>query len=361
MRVLRRIDREQFRMDVQTLRCNGYGDEIHALGGRVFLAPHFRRLWSYARNLSYVLREHGPYDIIHAHAHYHTGHVLRVAQRAGVPVRIVHSRNITPPLIMGFGLLRRAYYMLMARWIARYATVGLAISRKAAMTLFGPAWETDPRWQIFPTGTDLTPFQTPVNSAAVRAELGIPADAFVIGHVGRFHKQKNHRFLVDIAAEIAKREPKVRLLLVGDGPLRPAIKHRVDQAGLADKVIFAGVRLDVPGLMLGAMDVFLFPSFYEGLGVALVEAQAAALPCVFSDVVPEEADLVQPLLRRLSLSLPPSAWAEVVLAAREASPGITQAAGLRLVEQSRLNIEVGVRNLEHLYLEHHRHSYAESN
>ena len=140
-------------------------------------------------------------------------------------------------------------------------------------------------------------------------------------------------------------------MLVGDGPLRLAIEQKVAQVGLADRVVLAGLRLDVPRLMLGAMDVFLFPSLFEGLGLVLIEAQAAGLYCVFSDVVPGEASLVKPLVRRLSLLQPPSVWAEEILAARNAEPGITQPEALAFVEQSPFNIRTAVKKLEKFYLD----------
>ena len=352
MRVLRHIDRQRFRMDVQTIHSDAYDDEIRALGSKIILCPPYRRPWSYARNLKRILGEHGPYNIVHSHIPGHSGYILRLAQRAGVPIRIAHSRIADSPLVAKSGLLRRGYETLMKRWLARYATAGLASSREAAATMFGPAWEADPRyWQILYPATDLTPFRALVDPAAIRAELDIPSDAFVVGHVGRFTEQKNHTFIVDIAAEVAKREPRMRLLLVGDGPLRLAIEQKVAQVGLADRVVLAGLRLDVPRLMLGAMDVFLFPSLFEGLGLVLIEAQAAGLYCVFSDVIPEEASLVKPLVRRLSLLQPPSVWAEEILAARNAEPGITQPEALAFVEQSPFNIRTAVKKLEKFYLD----------
>jgi glycosyltransferase involved in cell wall biosynthesis len=358
MRVLRRIDRQRFHMDVQTMFSDVYDDEIRALGSRIILCPPRRRPWSYARNLKRILGENGPYDIVHSHAPEYSGYVLRLAQRAGVPIRIAHSRIAAPPFLSKSGLLRRGYQTLMARWIARYATAGLASSRRAATTMFGPAWGADPRyWQILYPAINLTPFRAAVDPAAVRAELDIPPDAVVIGHVGRFSEQKNQPFIVDIAAEVAKREPRVHLLLVGDGPLRPAIEQKVAQVGLADRVVLAGFRPDVPRLMLGAMDVFLFPSLFEGLGLVLIEAQAAGLPCVFSDVVPEEASLVKPLVRCLSLLQPPSVWAEEILAARSAEPGITQPEALALVEQSPFNIRTAVKKLEKFYLDCYQRAF----
>ena len=115
-------------------------------------------------------------------------------------------------------------------------------------------------------------------------------DSFVIGHIGRFNYQKNHEFLIDIFNEISKKEPKARLLLVGDGNLRPEIESKITRFGISDKVIMTGVRSDVPDL-LQAMDCFVFPSHYEGLPVTVVESQAAGLKCFISEAVTREVDI----------------------------------------------------------------------
>jgi glycosyltransferase involved in cell wall biosynthesis len=227
--------------------------------------------------------------------------------------------------------------------------VQLACSGDAAVSLFGADWQDSQKTRILHCGIDLAPFCASVNRAAVRAEMGIAADALVLGHVGRFFEQKNHEFLVEIAAEVAKREPRAILLLVGDGPLRTQTEQKVASLGLRDRVIFAGVRADVHQLMLGAMDVFVFPSLYEGLGLVLIEAQAAGIPCVISDTVPQEADLVLPLMRRVSLSASPAIWAEALLAGRHAVSFPPQAECLRLVERSPFNISTSAARLEELY------------
>jgi glycosyltransferase involved in cell wall biosynthesis len=137
----------------------------------------------------------------------------------------------------------------------------------------------------------------------------------VIGHVGRFHPQKNHALWLRILAAFAEREPRAVGLLVGDGALRPAIERQARAAGLAGRLRFAGVRADVPQLMQAAMDVFLFPSRHEGLGLVLVEAQAAGLACVISDVIPPEADALPERVLRLPPSAPPALWAQALEAA----------------------------------------------
>jgi glycosyltransferase involved in cell wall biosynthesis len=352
MNILRNIDRDRFRMDflVHTTQPCAYDDEIRDLGSQIIPCLYPSKPGLYARNFKRILHEHGPYDTVHSHVHHFSGYVLRLAQQADVPVRIAHSHLDTSQLDAKAGLLRRGYLKLMKRWIARHATIGLAASRKAGVALFGSNWDTDPSRQILYCSIDLTPFQKFVDPVSVRTELGIPPDAFVIGHVGRFDEQKNHLFLVEIAAEVAKQEPKMRLLLVGDGPLRSEIEQKVVRLDLATRTVFAGVRPDVPRLMLSAMDVFLFPSLYEGLGLVLIEAQAAGLPCIFSDLVPEEADLVKSLIRRFSLSEPPSVWADAILAERSAGAAITQEHSLAIVEKLPFNIAIGLKDLVRTYL-----------
>ena len=147
----------------------------------------------------------------------------------------------------------------------------------------------------------------------LRRQLGL-ADELVIGHVGRFNPQKNHPFLLDIFAALLKKEPNAVLLLVGGGEGMSKMQEKAQELGIAEHVHFLGVRSDVTDLMQ-AMDVFVFPSLYEGLGIALIEAQAAGLPCVVSDTIPHEAYLTD-LVDSESLSAPAEKWAEKILAKR---------------------------------------------
>ena len=351
MHVLRHIDRDRFHMDfvVHTEKPCPYDDEARALGSKIIPCLTPAKPWLYGDNFKRILREYGPYDIVHSHVHHFSGYVLWLAKQAGIAVRIAQSHNDTSSVQAKAGWYRRLYLALTEWWVDRYATVGLGVSYKAAASLFGATWSTDPRRQILYYGIDLTAFQSSVNSVAIRTELGLPADAFAIGHVGRFIEQKNHLFLLEIVAEVAKREPRMRLLLIGDGSLRPEIEQKVIQLGLTDHIIFAGVRPDVPQLMLGAMDLFLLPSFHEGLPLVLLEAQAAGLPCIFSDVITEEVDIVKPLVRRMSLSSSPSTWAEAILAAQDTTSGIKETDALAILEKSHFNIKMSLKNLTKVY------------
>ena len=352
MHVLRHIDRSRFQMDflVHTTEPGSYDEEIRSLGGNIIPCFYPERPWVYSKNFKQVMREHGPYDVIHSHIHYYSGLTLRFAQNAGIPIRIAQSHNDHTVLLDGAGIMRQLYVAAARKMIYKHATLGLAVSHEAADDLFGMKWQSDSRMKVFRLGIDLAPFQNPIDSSKVRAELNIPQNAFVVGHVGRFEKQKNHSFIIDIAGELAKSEPNMRFILIGEGSLYPEIKQKAIASGLEDRMIFAGVRSDVARL-LGAVDAFALPSFHEGLPLVLVEAQAAGLPCIISDVITNEVDLVRPLIQRLSLSQSASEWASAILAARNPSTNpISQEDALKIVEDSPLNVKTSVRELEKLYL-----------
>lgn len=360
LNVLRHLEPGRFIMDflVYAPEPLAVAEAIAAHGGRLIICPNPHRPWKFARGLTQVLREHGPYDVVHSHIFAPSGLVLRQAFRRGIPIRVVHSHADTSvvPLeksesFLKGGMLRRLYLALMRRWLNTCGTEFLAVSRHAADDLFGDRVAADFRVRIMPCSIDLTAFQQDVDKAAVRQELGLPVDALVAGHVGRFVPQKNHEFLVEVAREAVKLSKEVYFLLVGEGPLRPKVEQQCSQSGLGGRVIFAGLRPDVPRLMLGAMDVLLLPSLYEGLPIVLLEAQAAGLPCLYSDVITEEVEVVRPLMRRLSLSQPAAFWAEALLAVKEANPGVTRQEALAMMERSPFNIVSGVKELERIYLQ----------
>lgn len=349
MNVLRNIDRTSFHMDflVHTMNPCDYDDEIRSLGSRVIPCLYPSNSWLYMQNFKKVMRENGPYDIVHSHLHQFSGYILRLAYKAGVPTRIAHSHLDTSMLQPG--LPRRVYNFAMQRWLAKYATHCLSVSREAQSALFGPDQKLDSRYRVLYCSIDFAPFRCAVDPVAIRSKLRIPVDAFIMGHVGRFTEQKNHDFLVDIANEVFNREPNAYLLLVGDGPLRPDVEQKVVELGLVNRVVFAGSRSDVPDLMLGAMDAFIFPSYYEGLGLALIEAQAAGLPCIVSEVIPGEADIVELLITRLPLSQTACPWADEILSVKNRRLPLTQLESLNLAENSSFNINLGLKELERIY------------
>lgn len=350
MHVLRNIDRGRYQIDflVQNKTPCAYDDEIRTLGSHIIPCLGYRKPWVFARNFARALEKNGPYDVVHSHVHHYSGFVLRLAAHHKVPIRIAHSHNDLTAMEAHRGPLRQLYLRLMKHWIKQYATFGLAASAPAAISLFGSHWQNDSCWQILPCGLDFSPFNHDVDSQAIRKELGIPLDARVIGHVGRFSVQKNHTFLLDVGAEILQQDPQAWLLLIGEGSLKPVMEEKSRQLRISHRVTFAGLRDDVPRIMKGAMDVFLLPSKWEGLGLVLVEAQAAGIPCVISDVIPEEADVVSELVTRLSVEQPVENWAEAVLSATHKQQ-VSQKVAINKVVQSPFNIQHSVMNLEKLY------------
>lgn len=351
MHILRNIDRQKFQMDfmVETAEPCAYDDEIRSLGSAIIPCLEPKKPRRYTANFRAVYREHGPFDVVHSHVHHYSGFVLRLAHAAGVPVRLAHSHSDRRQLEARAGVPRRLYLHLAKRLLRRHATAGFAVSGAAAASLYGEAWATNPRWRVLYCGVDLEPFRARVDAAALRVSLGIPADAFTLGHVGRFIEVKNQLFLLDIFAEVLNADPSARLLLVGEGPLLLAVRERAAALGLADKVVFGGVRGDVPELMVGAMDVFVMPSLYEGLPLVGIEAQAAGLPLVVSDTVTTELGVVEGAVTRLSLAQPAKAWADVL---RPARTPLARAEALATVERSPFNVVAGLRGLEQAYTQH---------
>ena len=349
MHILRHADRERFQMDflVHTAQPCPYDDEVRALGGNIIPCLHPARPWTYARNFRRALAEHERYDIVHSHVYHYSGYVVRLARRAGVPVRIAHSHSVLMPGDAAKAS-RRLYLALTRRWIRRHATAGVAASGKAADALFGPAWRRDSRCRLLRCGIDLEPFRCGADRLA-KMELQLPSDAFVIGHVGRFEEEKNHRFLLEITRKVVDAEPKTRLLLIGDGSLRTMIEQRAAEMGLRKQVMFVGLRPDVPRLLQSTLNVFVMPSVFECLPLAGIEAQAAGLRCIFADSITREVDIVPQLVNRLRLSDPVCAWANAVLAAREEVPHVTREEAFRAVWSSPFNIRNSAADLQRLY------------
>jgi glycosyltransferase involved in cell wall biosynthesis len=342
--VLRHIDRSQWQFDflIHDPSLSFYRDEVERLGSKVYVCPG--NVLTYGRCLRSVLRE-GSYRIVHSHMFLSSGYVLKLAAKEGVPVRIAHAHNTFDK--KGHSPVRRLRNWLMKKWVARYATLGIAVSDAAGTAVFGDNWKKG-TGQVIRCGVETEKFRVHPDGGRLRRELGIRPDAFVVGHVGSFTEQKNHQFLLKVAAETAGREPNVVFLLVGEGSLRSQIERDAARVGLAERVIFAGLRRDVPELMSSVFDVFVLPSLFEGLPLVVIEAQAAGLPCVISDVVTPETDVNVSLIHRLNLAAGVQSWAEQLLACKGVKP-VEKSEALAIIEQSPFNIERSAAGLLAIY------------
>jgi glycosyltransferase involved in cell wall biosynthesis len=317
MHVYRHIDRAQVQFDffVHTDQPGHFDSEITALGGRVFAGPEPAQVGfrAYRRALTGTLRDSGPFAGVHSHVYDFSGYVLRVAEQAEVPLRMAHGHTAGDGRQESW--LRSAYSWHMRRLIRRHATHMFGCSRVAAESLFGLRCWKDPRVRVIPNAIDLTPYAAlPDDREALRERAALSVDTPLLGHVGRFSPVKNHLFLIKVFSALLQQVPRAHLALIGDGPLRPKVEALVETARIGDHVHFLGVRPDIPQI-LGALDLFLFPSLYEGLGIVLVEAQAAGVPCVVSNGLPTEVDMHLGLVKPVDLQAHPERWVQEILEA----------------------------------------------
>jgi len=327
LELMRHIDRRAYKLDFCVLSGlpGPLDSEIRALGGEVHpcrLGPTF------AYRFRRLLRERR-FDVVHAHVHYFSGLILLLAARCGIPGRVVHFR--TPHDGRASGLLRRIQRGLLRHWIDRYATHILAVSRAAMTGAWRADWQADPRCQVIYNGLPPAAFEGPADRERVLCEFGFPSKCLLAIHVGRLAPEKNHARLLRIFRVLQARNANARLLIVGSGNRRSLewLQNQIEALGISDCVVAAGERTDVPRL-LGAADVLIFPSLWEGLPGAVLEASAAGTPVVASNL-PALREIASdfPSVYCVSLGEPDTRWVEAV----------EEAAGSKRSEPGRLAVQ----------------------
>lgn len=296
MNVYRHIDRSKVQFDFLYSFDGVFLPEILSLGGRVFQIPFITQKgpFVYHKALRDFFRAHPEYKIVHSHMDKFSGLIVECAKEFGIPVRIAHSHSTQNEGNLAFHLVKEYY----GKKIAGNYTHALACSADAGRWLFGDGSNV----QVVKNGVDTTLFTNADNRSG---------DSFVITYVASLVLQKNHTFLLDVFSQVYQRDNTARLVLAGSGPTLESLQQKAQSLGIAQAVQFLGDCSEVAQL-LTTVDVFCMPSLFEGLPVSLVEAQAAAVPCVVSDQVSQEADLTGDMTF-LPLSSP-EVWAEALLA-----------------------------------------------
>ena len=322
-----------------------YAGELRRRGCRIFRCPLRPFFLFPARLFTLLLRS--SYEIVHSHVHPFSGLILAIARAAGAPFRVAHSHNAHDGRQDHFR--RRLYRRLMQRCLSRWMTLGLACSEPAARQLLGVSKRDDERISVLPYGIDLQAFRDrSADEFALKQEFGLEPDAVVVGHVGRLEPQKNHQFLLHLAAEAVRAHPRLRFVIVGEGLLEDSLRAQAENLGLRGRVVFAGCRDDVPRLMTGLFSAFALPSLHEGLPIAALEAQAAGLPTLLSDRITGETAVVADIVRRLPLEAGAAAWARVLLnTLQEERYSIRRAC--RALEERGFSVEQSARRLYQSY------------
>lgn len=305
MNIYRNIDRTKIQFDFVLDHPNEiyFAEEAESMGARIYSMPGFhgtnsgeiKRDWN---NFFYL---HPEYKVLHSHVRSYASLYLPIAKEHGVKT-IIHSHSTSS----GSGITALVKDA-MQRPLRKQADVLMACSTEAGVWLYGERACKGKNYVMLPNTVDTKLYG--INNALreqYRSELGLEGK-FVVGHVGRLHPSKNHSFLVNAFFELHEMNPDARLLIVGDGDLHNEIAQKISALGISSSVVMTGSRKDVPGLMQ-AMDVFAFPSVWEGMPTTVVEAQAAGLPCFVSDHVTADVGVTD-LIHWLPID-DPRLWAQ---------------------------------------------------
>lgn len=289
MNVYRNIDRSKVQFDfvVTPETKEGFYDEITNLGGKIFTCPRYKGTnhIQYNKWWDDFFNKHPEYKVIHGHVRSTASIYLKIAKKHEL-VTIAHSHSTSN----GNGISATVKRIIQLP-IRKQADFLFACSDKAGKWLFGEKAITQQNYYMIPNGVDLKRFEFDINKRnQMRMTLGIKEDTMILGHIGRLSIPKNHKFLLNVFNQYHKINSNSKLLLVGDGELFESIKQHINKLDINDAVIMTGSKQNTEDYYQ-IMDIFLFPSLWEGLPVSVVEAQANGLQCIISDVITHDVDL----------------------------------------------------------------------
>lgn len=276
---------------VHNSRDSYFDEDLKNMGIKKIICEN-NNLILYTFKLYQILKSENV-DIVHSHVHTFSGFVLTIAKIAGIKNRIAHIHSDRSQLSRSASIFRRLYNITMQRLIKLTATSCIAVSESAATSLLGDNWYRDRKNKVIYCGINYSLFRKNDEKIDYRELLGLSKNTKVIGHVGRFEKPKNHIYILKTFKKLIDIDQDYCLVLIGDGSLRDKIQGLAESMGIKEKITFLGNRSDVPSLMKNLIDIFIFPSLWEGLPLTLVEAQFSGLPCIVSDSITKECNLGQ--------------------------------------------------------------------
>lgn len=293
MNYYRNIDRKKIQFDFLITDNNEhtYISEVKSYGGNIYFMPRLgiKNTINFIKYLNEFFYKNGhKYVAVHSHFNQIDCFIFPIAKRNGIRECISHSHNTK----YSDKKIRSIRNAIMCLPIKKQATRWVACSEDAGVFLFGREFENSPKSLVINNAIECEKYRYDYHlRVRKRREFNLE-DKFVIGHIGRFNEQKNHKFLINIFKEINKLYDNAVLILIGDGPLYNEVLYQIRKYNLEDKVLVLGQRSDIEE-MVQIFDIMIFPSIFEGLGIALIEAQAADLPCVYSDNIPDVVNILE--------------------------------------------------------------------
>ena len=341
MNYYRHIDKTKIQFDfvVHNDADKNYIREAENLGAQIYkVTPYNKNIFKFIFDIYKIIKKHH-YQIVHCNMNALSGFALFAAYLANTEIRILHNHTTDS----NEEKLRSFIKRMLRPFAKLFANQYWACSNLAAEWMYGKKAVEDNKIKIINNAIDLDKFKFDKEKREKFIKEFALKDCFVIGHVGRFMKQKNHEFLIDIFYKVIKRKENARLLLIGDGKLRPQIESKVKELGISNKVIFLGNRNDVADLY-NVMDIFIFPSLYEGLGMVAIEAQVNSLPTIVSTEIPIEAKISENI-KFISLQQPLKDWLNEIENAKRKELNIND----ELLKK--FDIKQESKKLENLYLD----------
>ena len=345
MELYRHVDRNlvQFDFVEHTDEICAYEDEIKALGGTIYRFPRYRGYnhLDYTTKWKQFFEQHKEYQVVHCHIRSTASLICKIAKRQGRHT-IVHSHNTN-----NGGGLSAFVKKLLQKNITGHADYLFACSSEAGRWLFGKQIEKNDRFRLFHNAVDSKKFAySETSRVSAREALGLDDDALVVGTVGRLTEQKNPYGILDIIERLHQVKPEAKMLWIGTGELAADIQQKIQEKSLSNVVLMLGARSDVASLMQ-AMDVFILPSFWEGLPVVGIEAQAAGLPSLLSDQISPEV-VITDCCKQIPLE-PLDRWVQEILEASSKPHKPMQAE----IVAAGYDIDDTSKMLQDLYLELH--------
>lgn len=348
------INREEIMFDLLKHDNNPDGTtnitRFQQLGGNVYNLPQFssKHIFKYIVSVKKFFLEHqGIYDVVHSHSLTSGLIIMYYAKKYGIEKRILHARTNKTD-----GSCLKKLLNNFLKYLAPYfATNFFACSESAAIWGFGLKRTKKNEVTVFPNSIQTTHFKfNPIKRVELRKDLNCE-EFTVIGTVCRLTAAKNLTFLINVYNIIKQKHINSKLLIIGDGPLRPILEKQIRDLSLIDSVILLGQKNDISGY-LSAMDVFVFPSLWEGFGTVAIEAQASGLPTFISDGVPDDV-MITPLARKIKLCDSLETWANIILASSEKTSPRSDA--YELVANKGFDVQFNILQLSALYTSDFNH------